>query len=250
MSKAPNFPQMLSELNHDAMPRHVALILDGYGRWATERHQPRLFGHKKGVFALKKAINYALETKIPLLSAWAFSTANWKRPESEVSGLMTILRHTLEKDIKEFHEKGIRLRVVGFLDDLDEKLYKTIMAAQERTKDNTALTFIIHFNYDGRKDILQAVQKLSKKVSNSEISADAITEDMISQNTLMADFPDPDLLIRTSGVIRLSNYMMWQCAFTEFVFLEKNWPDFTEEDFHGALLTFQKTARNFGQSSI
>ncbi len=249
MPKALPSPQMLSELNPDAIPRHVALIMDGNGRWASERHQPRLFGHKKGVEALKKAINYALKANIPFLSAWAFSTANWKRPKSEVSGLMTILRHTLEKDIDEFHEKGICLRVIGFLNDLDKNLQKIIQNAQERTKNNSALTLIIHFNYDGRKDMVQAVQKLSEKVKSGEILSESITEDMISQNTLMAEFTDPELLIRTSGVVRLSNYMMWQCAFTELVFIEKNWPDFTEEDFHGALLKFQKTARNFGQVS-
>lgn len=227
------------------MPTHVALIMDGNGRWAESRNQPRLFGHKKGVDALKKAIEFAVEHQIKYLSAWAFSTANWKRPQDEISGLMTILRHTLEKDLQEFHGQKIKLKVIGFLEDLDPNLRSLIQKAEETTKNNTALTLIIQFNYDGKRDLVTAM----KSLIHEGTAAEDITDDLIAKETLMGQFPDPDLVIRTSGVVRLSNYMLWQCAFSEFVFLKKNWPDFTADDFKQALEIYQGYERKFGDIS-
>lgn len=223
--------------------------MDGNGRWAKKRSMPRLFGHQRGVEALKKAIGFALDVGIPYLSAWAFATANWKRPETEISGLMTILRRTLKKDLREFHERDIRLKVIGSRERLPDDLLEMIDRAEDLTKDNKKLTLLINFNYDGRTDILEATKALASKVKAGEISPEDITEDLFSDHTMTSGIPNPDLLIRTSGVVRLSNYMMWQCAFTELVFLEKNWPDFKKQDFCTAIQEFQKCERNFGQIS-
>lgn len=239
----------LDQIDHNNLPQHVAIIMDGNGRWARSRGMPRLFGHQRGVEALKKAISFALDVGIKNLSAWAFSTANWKRPETEIKGLLKIMRHVLTKDLDEFHRRNIALKVVGSRKGLPKDLLEMIHHAECLTKDNTALTLLVNFNYDGRSDILEATKILAQKVKEGDIDIDDITEDLFSANTMTAGIPDPDLLIRTSGVVRLSNYMMWQCTFTEFVFLDKNWPDFTEQDFCDALKEFQKCGRNFGQIS-
>lgn len=230
----------LSELDPQNIPTHVAIIMDGNGRWARSKLKPRLFGHREGIQALKKAIDYALQVGIQNLSAWAFSTANWRRPESEVLGLMGMLRTTLKNDIDEFHQKNIRLRVVGFLNDLSQDLQDLIAASEEKTKNNTGLTLIIQFNYDGRRDIVQAINRA--RLTNAQ----DLTEDDITRHTMMAGFPEPELMIRTSNVVRLSNYMLWELAFTEFVFTEKHWPDFTQDEFHAALLQYQGCDRKFG----
>ncbi len=238
-----------AQINLKNLPQHVAIIMDGNGRWARKRGMPRLFGHQRGVEALKKAIGFALDVGIPYLSAWAFSTANWRRPETEISGLITILRRTLSKDLAEFHDRDIQLKVIGSKVGLPDDLITMINRAEDLTKDNKKLTLLINFNYDGRTDILEATKKIAQKIKSGDISLEDITEDLFSSHTMTTGIPDPDLLIRTSGVVRLSNYMMWQCTFTEFVFLEKNWPDFTEQDFCTALQDFQKCGRNFGQIS-
>jgi undecaprenyl diphosphate synthase len=238
-----------SQIDLTTLPHHVALIMDGNGRWARAHGRPRLFGHQKGEEALKDAISFALEIGIPYLSAWAFSTANWKRPEAEITGLMNLLRHSLQKELKTFHEKGIRLKVIGLRQGLSKDLLTSIDKAVEQTKNNTKLTLVIAFNYDGRTDILQATQRLAEKVKEGALDTSALTEEAITSHLMTAGIPDPDLLIRTSGIIRLSNFMMWQCVYTEFVFLEKNWPDFTPQDFCAAIQTFQKCERKFGQIS-
>lgn len=233
----------LSQLDPNNMPQHVALIMDGNGRWANHRLKPRLFGHKHGMEALKRSIDYALKAGIPFLSAWAFSTANWKRPETEITGLLSLLRTTLTNDIEEFHEKNIRLKVVGFLDALPLDLQNLIKTSEAKTENNTALTLIIQFNYDGRRDILESIKSLT------QAELETLSEASLASKMQMGAFPDPELMIRTSDVIRLSNYMLWQLAYTEFVFLEKHWPDFDQNDFHQALLTYQGLDRRFGKSA-
>lgn len=240
---------LAQRLDPQNLPQHVALIMDGNGRWARQRSMPRLLGHQRGVDALKKAIAFALEINLPVLSAWAFSTANWKRPETEVSGLMNILRLTLSKDLDAFHQQNIKLQVIGSKRGLADDLLTLIQKAEDMTRHNTRLTLLINFNYDGRTDILEATKALATRVKNGTLDPDDITEDLFSTYTMTAGIPDPDLLIRTGGVVRLSNYMMWQCVFTEFVFLDKHWPDFTEEDFSQAIEKFQRCGRNFGQIS-
>lgn len=234
-------------IDFNNLPQHVALIMDGNGRWAKRRGMPRLFGHQRGVETLKNIINYALEIGIPTLSAWAFSTANWKRPETEVSGLMTLLKKTLTKDLHSFHEKGIRLEVIGLREGVAADVLEKIDEAVELTRHNTKLNLAILFNYDGRSDILNAAKTLATKVKQGHLDPEQLTEELFSQHMLTSHLPDPDLLIRTSGLVRLSNFMMWQCIFTELVFFEKYWPDFTADDFKAALVQFQNCERKFGQ---
>lgn len=246
---SPEKARWATQIDLRNLPQHVALIMDGNGRWARSRGMPRLFGHQKGVDALKEAIAFALEVEIPYLSAWAFATANWKRPETETKGLMNILRRTLSRDLVEFHERGICLKVVGSRLNLPDDLLAMIDRAEQLTAPNTKLTLLINFNYDGRTDIVEATKALARKVQAGLMAPEQITEEAITAHTMTAGIPDPDLLIRTSGVMRLSNYMMWQCTFTEFVFLEKNWPDFKKQDFCNSIQKFQKCERNFGQIS-
>ena len=208
-----------------------------------------MFGHKKGVESLKKACTFALEVGIPYLSAWAFSTANWKRPKSEVNYLMGLLRKTLQSELADFHANGIRLKIIGMDSGLSEDLINIINHAVEVTKNNTKLTLAILFNYDGRAEITCAAKEIARKVRANEIDPESITEDTIANHLMTKDIPDPELLIRTSGVVRLSNYMMWQCAFAEFVFIDKHWPDFDEQDFCYCIQEFQGCSRNFGQIS-
>lgn len=240
---------IIESLHHEnnKLPKHVALIMDGNGRWATKKGMPRLYGHQQGVEALKVAADYALEIGIPYLSAWAFSTANWKRPKAEVSGLMKLLKQTFSKEIKSLHEKGIRILVIGLRDGIGPDVLETIDKAMQLTRDNTKLTLVIQFNYDGRTDILQATKHIAAHVQSGVIKVEDITETLFSQYLLSQSLPDPDLLIRTSGLMRLSNFMMWQCASTELLFLEKNWPDFTKQDFEAAIHYFQSIERKFGQ---
>lgn len=246
---APPASPWSQKIDKTQLPSHVAIIMDGNGRWAKHRGRPRLYGHQKGVESLKRSITFALEVGIPYLSVWAFSTANWVRPETEVTGLLNLLRHSLKKDLAEFHKAGIKLRVIGLQERLPKDLVALIENAVQVTEDNTKLTLNLVFNYDGRTDILKATRHLVEKVSIGAMRPEDITEETFSKHLLTLDLPDPDLLIRTSGVMRLSNFMMWQCAFTELVFLDKYWPDFTEEDFAYAICQFQKCERKFGQIS-
>lgn len=236
-------------LDYTNLPRHVAIIMDGNGRWAKIRGANRLFGHQKGVDAVKRAIEAALEIGVPYLTLWAFSTENWHRPSDEISGLMSLLKRVLQRDLADLHARNICLKVVGLRDFLDPSLLKLIDQAVEVTKNNTRLILTIAFNYGGRSDILAATKKIAQKVKAGDLTVEEITETIFSAHTLTADIPDPDLLIRTSGVKRLSNFMMWQCVYTELVFLETYWPDFTKDDFIYALQQYQQCERKFGRIS-
>jgi undecaprenyl diphosphate synthase len=233
-------------LDYTNLPKHVAIIMDGNGRWAKRRGANRLFGHQKGVEALKRAIEASMDIGIPYLTVWAFSTENWGRPSDEVSGLMTLLRRYLQKDLADLHSRNICLKVVGLRDFLEPSLLKLIDQAVEITKNNTRLTLTIAFNYGGRADILATTKKLAQKVKAGDLSVDEIDEELFSAHTLTSYLPDPDLLIRTSSVKRLSNFMMWQCGYTELVFLDTYWPDFTKDDLIYALQQYQQCERKFG----
>lgn len=228
------------------LPRHVAIIMDGNGRWAQQRGANRLFGHQKGVDALKRAIEAAIDLGIPYLTVWAFSTENWGRPSDEVSGLMKLLKRYLQKDLADLHDRNICLKIVGLRDYLEPSLLKLIDQAVDITKNNTRLTLTVAFNYGGRADIVATTKKLVQKVQAGQLTVDDIDEDLFSEHTLTADLPDPDLLIRTSNVKRLSNFMMWQCGYTELVFLDTYWPDFTKDDLIYALQQYQQCERKFG----
>ncbi len=237
------------DIDQSNMPKHIALIMDGNGRWAQKHHQLRMYGHKKGVDALKGVIDCCLQIKIQYLTAWVFSTANWKRPKDEINGLMNIMRNLFQKDLKELHEKGIKLTFIGNSNDVPSDLQELIAQATEITKNNTALNLVLAFNYDGRDDILHATKVAAKLLQDNKITIDKLDEHYFDSLLMTKGVPDPDLLIRTSGVVRLSNFAMWQCAFTELVFLKKNWPEFTSHDLLQCIKDFQSRERKFGQIS-
>lgn len=224
----------------EILPKHVSIIMDGNGRWASKRARPRILGHQKGVDVLHDIIEHAHDCGITTLSAWAFSTSNWNRPADEVAGLMKLMRRTLQKDIDQFHKRNARLRIVGFREGLQKDLVGLIEHSERVTANNTAMDVIIFFNYDGQADIVQAVQRC--------IAEDIMepTKQDINQRLLTGDMPDPDLLIRTSGIMRISNYMLWQTKFTEYFFSEKLWPDFTRADLDAALAYYTSVDRKFG----
>ncbi|KXJ54552.1 MAG: UDP pyrophosphate synthase [Thalassospira sp. Nap_22] len=228
------------------VPRHVAIIMDGNGRWARGRGRPRTMGHRAGVDAVRRTIEAAGELGIEYLTLYGFSTENWKRPESEVSDLMGLLRLFVKRELSTLHKNGIKIRIIGdrsrFADDIRELLAK----AEDQTRDNTRLNLTIALSYGARAEITQAVRDIAAKVAAGELSADEITEDLIEQNLSTAGIPDPDLLIRTSGEQRISNFLLWQSAYTEFVFENVLWPDFDRSHLEKAIDNFAGRERRFG----
>lgn len=227
------------------IPRHVAIIMDGNGRWAKLRKRPRLFGHRAGAEALKTIINEAIKHNIEVLTVFAFSSENWSRPKSEIKGLMGLFSKAFKTYTKDFKKRNIRLRIIGDITQFPETLQKQMENAVEASKENTGLTFVIAANYGGQWDILQAV----KKIVESNVKPNEMTEELIRQNLMLSDLPDPDLMIRTSGESRISNFFLWQLAYTELYFTDVLWPDFNEHEFQKALNFYAKRERRFGQTS-
>ena len=234
------------DIDKDKLPKHVAVIMDGNGRWATSHGKPRLFGHKEGAESLRACMQFAVEMQIKYLSIFAFSTENWKRSVEEVTGLMTILRDFLRKSIDKANKNNMRVRIIGRRDRLDKDIIEAIDRLEEATKGNSGLQFIVALNYGGRDEITRAVQKISKEVSDGVILIEDITEDYISQKLDTADIPDPDLLIRTSGEIRTSNFLPWQISYSEFYFCDTLWPDFGKEELSKAIDYYNGRDRRFG----
>jgi undecaprenyl diphosphate synthase len=232
--------------NAPCVPRHVAIIMDGNGRWARGRGRPRTMGHRAGVDAVRRTIEAAGELGIEYLTLYGFSTENWKRPESEVSDLMGLLRLFLKRELSTLHKNGIKIRIIGdrsrFADDIRDLLAK----AEAQTRDNTRLNLTIALSYGARAEITQAVREIAAKVASGDLSADEITDDLIEQNLSTAGMPDPDLLIRTSGEQRISNFLLWQSAYTEFVFEDVLWPDFDRSHLEKAIDNFAGRERRFG----
>jgi undecaprenyl diphosphate synthase len=231
--------------NKGKLPRHVAIIMDGNGRWAKQRKRPRLFGHRAGAEALKIIINEAIKHNIEVLTVFAFSSENWSRPESEVNGLMGLFSKAFKTYTKDFKKRNIQLRLIGDITQFPESLQKQMKNAVEASKDSTGLTFVIAANYGGQWDILQAI----KKTIESKIKPENITEEIFRKKLTLSDLPDPDLMIRTSGESRISNFFLWQLAYTELYFTEVLWPDFNEHEFQKALDFYVKRERRFGQTS-
>ncbi|WP_408606998.1 isoprenyl transferase [Candidatus Nucleicultrix amoebiphila] len=223
--------------------------MDGNGRWAKARGMPRMMGHRKGVEVAKEITRAAADIGIEYLTIWAFSTENWRRPPEEISGLMGLLHHTLKADLTEFHENGVRLRVLGSRKNLDQKTLELIDHAVKLTQNNTRFNLNIAFNYGGRDDIIQAARTLAKKVQEGALQPDEINEDLFSESLYTCGIPDPELLIRTSNELRISNYILWQMAYTEMVFIETYWPDFTKDDLLKAIIDYQQRDRRFGKVS-
>lgn len=228
------------------IPQHVAIILDGNGRWAKEKGMPRNYGHMQGAKAVEDILVDARDLGIKYLTVYAFSTENWSRPEAEVSALMTILRNYLKTSIKKSMKNNVRCRVIGERSALSEDIQAAIAELEEATAGNTGLTFTIAINYGGRDEITRAVRKVAAKVQDGEISADAITEEMIAQNLDTSFMPDPDLLIRTCNEQRISNYLLWQCAYTEFYYTPVAWPDFNKAELVKAIESYSGRNRKFG----
>jgi len=226
------------------VPRHVAIIMDGNGRWAKSRGLPRTAGHRQGKENLRRILEACVEFGVDILTIYAFSTENWDRPPAEVSVLMSILNLVLDQEVKKLHENGVQVRHIGSLEGVDERLQQKIVDACEFTKDNDRLILNVAFNYGGRDEITRAIQQIIR----DGVPADAITEDLIDSYLSTADLPDPDLIVRTSGEFRLSNFLLWQGAYSEYYSTPTFWPDFDEEELLKALWAFSKRRRRFGMT--
>ncbi len=229
------------------VPRHIAIIMDGNARWAKKRGLPLQVGHKTGSQNLQKIAQDCIDLGVKILSVYAFSSENWNRPKGEVSYLLNLLEDYLDNQMKNFLEKKIRLVILGDLERLDEKLKKKILNLQETTKDNQALILNVAFSYGSRNEIIDATKKIALAVSNKEINLTEIDENLFAKNLYQPNLPDPDLLIRTAGDLRVSNFFLWQIAYTEFYFSEVFWPDFCKKNLINAIISFNKRERRYGK---
>ncbi len=231
-----------------AVPRHIAIIMDGNGRWATQRRLPRVAGHTRGVDAVRACVEACARAGVEYLTLFAFSSENWRRPVEEVSFLMRLFVTALEREIGKLHANGIRLRVIGDLSQFDSRIQDLIRRAETKTAGNTRLTLTIAANYGGRWDILQAARKVAEQAA-AEGRADAIDEQSFAEHLAMAYAPEPDLFIRTGGETRISNFLLWQLAYTELYFTETFWPDFNAETLADAIASYRRRERRFGRTS-
>lgn len=232
------------------MLTHIAIIMDGNGRWAKARNLPRAAGHKKGAESVKSVISSCIKNNVDYLTLYAFSSENWKRPEDEVNDLMNLLRFYIGKELKSLHKNGIKIVVIGERSKLPKDIRIQISDAEELTKNNKALSLQIAISYGSRQEISNAAKQIAISYKNGDISLDDINENIFKQYLYTSNIPDPDLLIRTGGDQRISNYLLWQCAYTEFYFTETLWPDFKEKDFDKAIDDFSNRERKFGKTSI
>lgn len=231
------------------LPEHVAIIMDGNGRWAKERGQLRVFGHKNGVKAVRDTVEGAVEIGIKYLTLYAFSTENWNRPKLEVSALMELLVNTINKETKTLMDNGVKLHAIGALEQLPAKCYTRLREAIEKTANNTNCTLTLALSYSARWEITEAARQLARQVQSGEISPDDIDENRLAQHLSTHGMPDPELMIRTSGEQRISNYLLWQLAYAELYFTNKMWPEFRRNDLFEALATYQNRERRFGLTS-
>ncbi len=227
-------------------PRHVAIIMDGNGRWAAKRGLPRAVGHQRGVDSVRRVVKAAIEQGISFLTLFCFSSENWSRPESEIMELMSLLKRFIRQDLAELHAKDIRIRMIGASDGVDSDILHMVREAEELTKNNRGLQLVVAFNYGSRDEITRAVRVIAENVKSGNIDPKDVTPEFIDSQLDTAGIPDPDLLIRTSGESRLSNFLLWQSAYTEFVFTDLLWPDFDEAAFGEALKEYQGRHRRFG----
>lgn len=237
------------QIDLERLPQHVAVIMDGNGRWAKEKGKMRVFGHKNGVLAVRDTVEGAVEIGIKYLTLYAFSTENWNRPKLEVAALMELLVSTINKETKTLMENGVRLNAIGDLKSLPSRCYQQLQEAIDKTKDNKNCTLTLALSYSSRWEIVDALRKIAVKVENKELSSEDITEQVITDHLNTAGMPDPELMIRTSGEYRISNYLLWQMAYSELYFTPKLWPDFRREDLFEAVIDFQKRERRFGMIS-
>jgi undecaprenyl diphosphate synthase len=230
------------------VPRHIAIIMDGNGRWAEARGLPRIAGHRSGAEAARRAVTAAAELGVPYLTLFGFSSENWKRSSEEIQDLMGLLRHYLRAEVAELHRKGARLKVIGDLGRLAPDILRLIEHAEEVTRDNTRITVTMALSYGGRAEIVAAVRAIAEKAASGSLAAELVDEECLSRHLFTAELPDPDLLIRTSGEQRISNFLLWQCAYSELVFLKTLWPDFSKRDLELAIDEFCGRERRYGAS--
>jgi len=228
---------------------HVAIIMDGNGRWAAERGLPRVEGHRQGVESVRRTVEAAMEQGITHLTLFSFSSENWSRPKQEINDLFGLLRRFVRRDLAELHKNGVKIRVIGARTNLDDDILRMLNDAVELTKDNTALNLTIAFNYGSRDEIARAAQRIAEDAKEGRVAPEDVTEERFADYLDTAGLPDPDLLIRTSGELRLSNFLLWQLAYAEFVFVDVFWPDFTKEVFEEAVAEYQRRSRRFGGTS-
>jgi len=230
----------------ERMPAHIAIIMDGNGRWAQSKNLPHMAGHNAGMLAMKEIVKASSTLGVKHLTVYAFSTENWKRSTEEVSGIFKLLILYIEKELKELHENNVIVKILGDYERLPKEAVKSLERSLATTKNNTGLQFNIALNYGGRDEILRSVKKIAKEVEIGNLKAEDITEDILSDHLYTVGIPDPDLIIRTSGEMRLSNYLLWQSAYSEFVFTDVLWPDFSREEFEKTIEIFQNRKRRFG----
>ncbi|MDX1525224.1 MAG: polyprenyl diphosphate synthase [Pseudidiomarina maritima] len=239
----------ITDVSSIQMPKHVAIIMDGNGRWAKLRGKHRTFGHKAGAEAVRQAVQFARKKGIQSLTLFAFSSENWNRPQQEVSVLMELFMTVLKREVKKLHKHNVRLRIIGDKSAFSERLQNQMATAEAMTANNTALNLNIAANYGGRWDITAAARQLASKVRDGELDAEQITTDLLAEQLQLADQPEPDLLIRTGGEHRISNFLLWQLAYAEFYFSQVLWPDFDDKEFAAAIADFSCRERRFGMTS-
>ena len=228
------------------IPRHVAIIMDGNGRWAAARGLPRVEGHRRGVEALRKTVRAARELGIAILTIFSFSSENWSRPQSEIRDLLGLLRRFIRNDLADLHNSNVRVRIIGERDDLARDIQLLLQEAEDLTGNNNGLTLIVAFNYGARQEIARAARRLALEVAGGRLAPKDITPELLAQQLDLPELPDPDVIIRTSGEQRLSNFLLWQAAYSELVFVPINWPDFDRAALEGAIAEYRRRERRFG----
>jgi undecaprenyl diphosphate synthase len=241
--------EYLSLIDKENIPEHIAIIMDGNGRWAKQQGEERLFGHSVGVESVREALSASKKLGVKYLTLYTFSTENWNRPKEEIDGLMNLLVQTIANEVEEMNEKGIRFITIGDDAGLPDYCQEELKIAKAKTAHNTDSTLILALNYSSRWEIKNAIKSIAEKYKQGEISQDEITDELIGNSLTTAAIPDPELLVRTSGEQRISNFLLWQIAYSELYFTEVLWPDFKEEDLFKAVLAYQKRERRFGQTS-
>ena len=227
-------------------PQHIAIIMDGNGRWATRRGLPRVYGHRRGVEALRSTVRAVGERHIPFLTLFAFSSENWRRPEEEVGELMGLLKRFIRRDLAELHAERVRVKVIGARNNLEPDILALLEEAETLTRENDRMTLVVAFNYGARDELTRAVRTIAQRVADGEIAADDVCEMMVADHLDTSGVPNPDLIIRTSGELRLSNFLLWQAAYSEFVFSPCAWPDFDAAELDSAIAEFSGRQRRYG----
>ena len=237
---------MTNQLDNNNIPQHIAIIMDGNGRWATERGKPRSYGHQAGVETVRRITSECTRLGVKYLTLYTFSTENWNRPETEIAALMGLVLSSLEDEI--FMKNNVRFKVIGDIERLPVEVQRKLQETIDHTAGNTAMTMVVALSYSSRWEITKAMKDIAKKAVDGQLSVDDITEDTVSQSLTTASIPDPDLLIRTGGELRISNYLLWQIAYSELYFCDTFWPDFNETDLHKAIADYQHRQRRFGKT--